>query len=168
LTSFVEHPQTNRQAEVTNKVIINDMKKRVGKAKGRWLEELPEILWAYRCTPQSGKSPYNLTYGTGAMLPVEVGGPTIRRRLENIDTSNTNLGTKLELIEELWDKAYFGRYNTRLEPRLFREGELVWQLISEARKNPSEGKLRPNWEGPFKIQENLGNGVYLLQWLKER
>jgi len=51
LTSFVEHPQTNGQAKTANKVIINEMKERVGKAKGRWLEELPEILWAYRCTP---------------------------------------------------------------------------------------------------------------------
>jgi len=59
------------------------MNKRFGKAKGRWLEVLPEILWAYRCTPQSttGESPHNLTYGTDAMLPVEVGEPTIRRRL---------------------------------------------------------------------------------------
>ena len=40
VTASVEHPQTNGQAEATNKVILNEMKKRVGKAKGRWTEEL--------------------------------------------------------------------------------------------------------------------------------
>jgi len=33
LTSSVKHPQTNGQAEVTNKVIINELKKRVGKVR---------------------------------------------------------------------------------------------------------------------------------------
>jgi len=37
-------------------------------------------------------------------------------------------------------------------------------MIDEARKNPSRN-LALNWERPFKIQENLDNGVYHLQWL---
>ncbi|XP_017428868.1 uncharacterized protein LOC108336936 [Vigna angularis] len=50
VTSSVEHPQTNGQAEAANKVILTELKKRVGEAKGLWVEELPEVLWAYRCT----------------------------------------------------------------------------------------------------------------------
>jgi len=53
ITNLVEHPQTNRQAKATNKVILNELKKRLGTAKGRWTEELLEVLWAYKCTPQS-------------------------------------------------------------------------------------------------------------------
>ena len=53
LTSSVEHPQTNGQAEAANKVLLNELRKRLGTAKGRWTKELPEVLWAYRCTPQS-------------------------------------------------------------------------------------------------------------------
>jgi len=34
ITTSVEHPQTNGQAEATNKVILNELKKRLGKAKG--------------------------------------------------------------------------------------------------------------------------------------
>lgn len=49
--SSVERPQTNGQAEAANKVILNELKKRLGKSKGRWVEELLEILWAYRYTP---------------------------------------------------------------------------------------------------------------------
>ena len=50
ITSSVEHPQTNGQAEATNKVILVELRKRLDTAKGRWPEELIEVLWAYRCT----------------------------------------------------------------------------------------------------------------------
>jgi len=53
ITSFVEHPQMNGQAEAANKVILNELKKRLDPTKGKWTEELSEVLWAYQCTPQS-------------------------------------------------------------------------------------------------------------------
>ena len=63
ITTSVEHPQTNGQVEAANKVILNELKKRLGKAKCRWTKELIEILWAYRCTPQTTTQeiPYSLT-----------------------------------------------------------------------------------------------------------
>ena len=39
--------QGNGQAEATNKVIVNGLKKRLDDAKGRWVEELPHVLWTY-------------------------------------------------------------------------------------------------------------------------
>jgi len=51
ITSSVEHPQTNGQAEAANKVILVELRKRLDTAKGRWPEKLIEVLWAYRCTP---------------------------------------------------------------------------------------------------------------------
>jgi len=80
-TRSVEHPQTNEQAESANKVILTELKKRLGSTKGRWIEELHEVPWAYRCTPHStiGETPYNLTYETDAMLPVEVGADYLAR-----------------------------------------------------------------------------------------
>nr|KYP57680.1 Transposon Ty3-I Gag-Pol polyprotein [Cajanus cajan] len=65
LPTSVEHPQTNGQAKAANKVILRELKKRMGNAKGQWVEELPSILWAYHCTPQSTtqETPYRLTYG---------------------------------------------------------------------------------------------------------
>jgi len=33
-TTSVEHPQTNGQAEATNKVILGQLKRRLGSAKG--------------------------------------------------------------------------------------------------------------------------------------
>ena len=33
------------QAEAVNKVIVNGLKKRLDDAKGRWVKELPHVLW---------------------------------------------------------------------------------------------------------------------------
>ena len=38
------YPQGNRQAKTVNKVIVNELKKRLDDAKGKWMEELPCVL----------------------------------------------------------------------------------------------------------------------------
>ena len=112
----------------------------MGSAKGLWAEKLPEILWAYRCTPQTstGETPFNLTYGTDAMLPVEVNEPTLRRQMEDWNINNECLRTDLDLIEELREKAKIKetavkrramkRFNAKVKFRTFKEGDLVWRM----------------------------------------
>ena len=39
------YPQGNGQDESVNKVIVCGLKKRLDEAKGRWVEELPHVLW---------------------------------------------------------------------------------------------------------------------------
>lgn len=80
VTSSVKHPKTNGQAEAANKAVITELKRRLGEAKSLWVEELPEVLWAYKCTPHGsiGETPFNLTYDKDVMLPVEVGEPSLR------------------------------------------------------------------------------------------
>ena len=46
------YPQSNGQVVAINKTILNGLKKRLDGAKGRWAEELPNVLWAYRTTPR--------------------------------------------------------------------------------------------------------------------
>jgi len=46
-----EHPQTNGQAESTNRVLLRGLKRILDKAKGTWAEEFPRIVWAYHTTP---------------------------------------------------------------------------------------------------------------------
>ena len=43
------------------------------------MEELPGVLWAYRTTTRrpTGASPFALTYGMEAVIPTEIGLPTI-------------------------------------------------------------------------------------------
>ena len=42
--STLAYPQSNGPVEATNKVIVNGLKKRLEGAKGRWTEELPNML----------------------------------------------------------------------------------------------------------------------------
>jgi transposase InsO family protein len=76
--SSVEHPQTNGQAEAANKVILNGLKKRLENGKEAWVDNLYQVLWSYRTTPQSttGKTPFRLVYGTDVVILVEIGEPS--------------------------------------------------------------------------------------------
>ncbi|RDX72153.1 Gypsy retrotransposon integrase-like protein 1, partial [Mucuna pruriens] len=51
LFTSVEHPQSNGQAEAANKVILTGIRRRLEDAKGRWADELPQVLWSYHTTP---------------------------------------------------------------------------------------------------------------------
>ena len=73
------YPQRNGQAEASNKTLLTSLKRRLDSAKGKWVEELPRVLWAYRTTTRKPTdiSPFALTYGMEAVIPTEVGLPTI-------------------------------------------------------------------------------------------
>ena len=74
------YPQGNRQAEASNMVIVNRLKKRLDDAKGRWVKELLHVLWAYRMTPRrsTGGTNFAMIYGAEAGIPLEANFPTLR------------------------------------------------------------------------------------------
>ncbi|XP_020230260.1 uncharacterized protein LOC109811036 [Cajanus cajan] len=131
LPTSVEHPQTNGQAKAANKVILRELKKRMGNAKGQWVEELPSILWAYHCTPQSTtqETPYRLTYGADTMIPVEFGETSHRCQVFDSEQNVQETAIDLDLIDELREEARIHEeacklrasrsYNTRICPRSF-------------------------------------------------
>ncbi|XP_050253830.1 uncharacterized protein LOC126699902 [Quercus robur] len=96
------YPQGNGQAEAVNKVIVNDLKRKLEGAKGNWAEELPSVLWAYRTTPQrsTGKTPFSLTYGAKAVIPAKIN--LCRARVSEFDTKQNEgqLTGCLDLLEE--------------------------------------------------------------------
>ena len=73
------YPQGNGQADTANKVIMNGLKKRLDVAKGKWVEELPHVLWTYQTTPRrsTGETPFSLMYGAEAVIPLETGFPML-------------------------------------------------------------------------------------------
>ncbi|MCI37649.1 gypsy retrotransposon integrase-like protein, partial [Trifolium medium] len=104
----VEHPQTNGQAEAANRVILRGLKRRLDEAKGKWTEELHSILWFYRTTPHSttGETPFRLTYGTEAVIPVETRASSFRTEIPiEGEPNNEMLREELDLLEELRDGA---------------------------------------------------------------
>ena len=96
------YPQGNGRIEAINKVIVNGLKKRLDEAKGKWVEELPHVLWAYRTTPRwsTNETPFSMTYGTETVIPPETGFSTLRIDAFTLDGNDKLLGKSLDLIEE--------------------------------------------------------------------
>ncbi|XP_028121539.1 uncharacterized protein LOC114318779 [Camellia sinensis] len=96
------YPQGNGQAKTSKKTVINGMKKRLEKAKGKWVKELPNVLWAYRTTPRrsTGETPYSLTYGMKAIIPLEVGLFTIRSEIFEPAKNDEVIAQALDLTEK--------------------------------------------------------------------
>ncbi|GJY34755.1 reverse transcriptase domain-containing protein [Tanacetum coccineum] len=72
-----------------------------------WIEELPHVLWAH-CTmikSSNGETPFSLTYGTEAVIPAEIGMPTLRTAEIDQAKNNEALGINLDLIEERREQA---------------------------------------------------------------
>ena len=99
--------QGNGQAETVNKVIVNGLKKILDDAKGRWVEELPHILWTYRTTPRksTGETHFSMTYGVEAVIPLENGFPKMRTSTFTLDGNDELLKKNLDLIEERRENA---------------------------------------------------------------
>ena len=96
------YPQGNGQAEAVNKVIVGGLKKRLDDAKGKWVEELPHVLWIYRTTfrRSTGKIPFSMTYRAEAMIPLEMGFPMLRTSSFTLSSNDVLLEKSLDLIEK--------------------------------------------------------------------
>ena len=83
------------------------IKSRLVGAKGAWPEELPNVLWAYRTTAQTptGETTFNLTYGTEAVILVEVGLTSLRREFFDEQDNDDHLKQNLDLVDEVRDQV---------------------------------------------------------------
>ena len=122
------------------------------------MDELPGVLWAYRTTARrpTDISPFVLTYGVEAIVPTEIGTPTLRIDLP--EQSNTETVIKdLDITDELSEAAvvrissYHRRlanlYNRCVKPRMFQPKDLVLRKVFKYTPDPLARKFQPNWEG---------------------
>ncbi|XP_065634993.1 uncharacterized protein LOC136069854 [Quercus suber] len=154
--STPSYPQGNGQAEAVNKVIVNGLKKRLDDAKGKWVEELPHVLWAYRTTPcrSTGETPFSMTYGVEAIIPLETCFPTLRTSLFSPASNDELLEASLDLIEERRESAMVRLahyqqklrqgYDANVKLRPLEPGNLVLRKVVGTAKNPAWGKLGLN------------------------
>ena len=74
------YPQENGQAEAVNKVIVNGLKKWLDDARGKWVDELPHVLWTYWTTLRRsiGEISCSMTDGAEVVSPLEIGCTPLR------------------------------------------------------------------------------------------
>ena len=138
--------------------------------KGKWVEELPHVLWTYittRCT-STGETPFSMTYGAETVIPLETGFPTSRTSSFNPSNNDEQLTKSLDLIEEKRENvmvqlAYYLQklkqgYDANVKLKPLTPNDLVLRKVVGAAKNPTWGKLGPNWEGPYRITLEARSG----------
>ena len=96
-----------------------------------WVEEFPSVLWVYRTTVRTPtkETPINLTFGTEAVIPVEIGLTTLRMTFHKEEENEGQLRLNLDLLDETKDKAAWRialyqekmakYYNTKVKFRRF-------------------------------------------------
>jgi transposase InsO family protein len=86
----VAHPRTNRQVERVNNMVLQRLKPRIfnrlKKFAGRWVAELPVVLWSLRTSPSRATSftPFFMVYDSEVVLPTDLdyGVPRVRAHNE--------------------------------------------------------------------------------------
>ena len=57
-------------------------------------------------------------------------------------------------------------YNSRVRHRDFQVGDLVLRKVMGTDRDPTQGKLGPNWEGPYRVASWQRKGTYHLETLE--
>ena len=169
------HPWSNGQAKVTLRTLKAALNSKLENLKGKWVEYLPEVLWAYRTTRKSAtqETPFALAFGTEAVASIEVGLKSLRVEFANAEHNEEILRLNLDLLEEKreqvlrhaedYHKKTTKYYDRRVRPRSFKSGDLVLKKLLPERKDPTHEKLGPNWEGPYVVSRIVRPGNYELQ-----
>ena len=173
--STVYYPQANGQAESTNKVLQNILKKTVEANRTDWDLKLSSALWAYRTAYKTvtGQTPFRLAYGLEAVVPMEFLVPSLRiavaERMSERESEIVRLRELLRLeetrLEGLW-KSDIVQMRRKIwcdrnrKYRIFEKGDAV--LVFNSRMGPHPGKMKMRWVGPYRITNLLGTGTFTL------
>lgn len=120
-----------------------------------------------------GETPYSLSFGAEAVVPVEIGVPNYRTQHFLPDNNETSLRAKLDLLEERRGQvvvrattyqqrsAYY--YNSKVKHKILHLGDLVLKKVLQNTKEHGSSSLGPIWEGSYKIIKVVRLGTYRLE-----
>ncbi|GJT33223.1 reverse transcriptase domain-containing protein [Tanacetum coccineum] len=158
----VKHPQANGLVERANRSLGEGIEEMLDERSKNWLEVISHVLWAHRTMIKSsnGETPFSLTYGAKAVIPMEISMPTLRTAEVDMIKNDEALGVNLDLLEEKREqiaiqeaksKAKMEKYyNARVRSTSFCQGDLIYQN-NEASRAEDGGKLGPKGEGPYEV-----------------
>jgi len=80
---------------------------RLNKFGGRWVVELPTVLWSLRTTPSraTGYTPFFMVYSSEAILPTDLDYGAPRVKAYNEQGNEASLEDTMDLLDEARDVA---------------------------------------------------------------
>ena len=109
----------------------------------------------------TGETPFKLAYGCKAVIPVKVHMAKHMVMSYQDEDNEEQLRLNLDLIDEVranakhkaakYKNLIVRQYDAMVKLRRFNIRDLVLRKVSLATKNPTYGKLGPNWEGPYRV-----------------
>ena len=107
------------------------------------------------------KTPFKLVYESDAVIPAEVGLTSYRVAHYNDKENEKQLCLNLNLIDKvrmdaeqrvtLYKNLMTKHHDALVKPSQFNIEDFILKRVSLATKDPTHGKLKPNWEGPYKV-----------------
>ena len=162
LMGLAYHPQSNGQAEISNREIKKILEKTVNASRKDWSIKLDDALWTYRTVYKTpiGMSLYRIIYGKPCHLPLELEYKAMWAiKKLNCDFQATKQKRLLQMneLEELRNEAYDDAriykektkrwHDQKILRREFKAGEQV--LLYNSRLKLFPGKLKSRWSGPY-------------------
>ena len=158
------HPQSNGQAEISNKEIKNMLEKTVNTSKNNWSVKLDKALWAYRIAYKSPirVSPHRIVFGKACHLSLELEYKAmwaIKKLNFYCKAAKEKRLLQINELEEPRNEAYDSAriykdktkrwHDQRILRKECKVGELVLLYNSRLRLFPR--KLKSRWSGPFTV-----------------
>jgi transposase InsO family protein len=178
--STTYHPQTNRQAETSNRQLKSILNKTIEKGGKDWSNKLDGALWAYQTVFETpiGMTPYQFVYGKACHLPVELEHKAywaIKEMSLDLDAAVVKRRIQISELEYMRLKAYENAsiykerikrwYDKRLKKKEFKEGDKVL-LYNSRFKTFGKGKLQSKWDGPYVVHSVLSSGEVTIMDVK--